>query len=134
MTELGDGTHTLFWEDRWLHGQHIIDIAPHLHSRVAKRIIKKRTVAEALNEHLWISDVRGASSARALVEYLSLWDLIMDFPLQPSVEDAHIWLFSSSGKYSAKSAYEYLLQGATQFRPWERIWKSWAPGKCKFFL
>ena len=24
--------------------------------------------------------------------------------------------------------------GSTQFRPWERIWKSWAPGKCKFFM
>lgn len=41
-----------------------------------------------------------------LVEYLSLWDLIMDFSLQPNVEDVHIWRFSPSGKYSAKSAYE----------------------------
>jgi hypothetical protein len=24
--------------------------------------------------------------------------------------------------------------GAVQFNPWERIWKSWASGKCKFFL
>ena len=24
--------------------------------------------------------------------------------------------------------------GAIQFDPWERIWKSWALGKCKFFL
>jgi hypothetical protein len=24
--------------------------------------------------------------------------------------------------------------GASGFGPWERIWKSWAPGKCKFFL
>ncbi|KAG2659113.1 hypothetical protein PVAP13_1KG333200 [Panicum virgatum] len=24
--------------------------------------------------------------------------------------------------------------GSTHFRPWERIWKSWAPGKCKFFM
>jgi hypothetical protein len=24
--------------------------------------------------------------------------------------------------------------GATTFKPWERIWKTWAPGKCKFFM
>jgi len=24
--------------------------------------------------------------------------------------------------------------GAIQFKPWERIWKSWASGKCKFFM
>jgi len=66
VTEVGDGTHTLFWEDRWLHGQRIIDVAPHLHSLVAKKTIKKRTVAEALTEHLWISDIRGASSMENL--------------------------------------------------------------------
>jgi len=57
----------LFWEDRWLHGQRIIDVAPRLHSLVAKKTIKKRTVAEALTEHLSISDVRGASSIGELV-------------------------------------------------------------------
>ena len=29
VTEVGDGTRTLFWEDRWLHGQRIIDIVPY---------------------------------------------------------------------------------------------------------
>jgi len=24
--------------------------------------------------------------------------------------------------------------GAIQFKPWEKIWKSWASGKCKFFM
>jgi hypothetical protein len=68
-----------------------------------------------------------------LTEYLCLWDL-SDFVLQPEVKDSHIWQLSSSGKYSAKSAYEGLFIGAIQFRPWERIWKNWAPGKCKFFM
>ena len=81
ITEVGDGTRTLFWEDRWLHGQRIIDVAPRLHSLVSKKTIKKRTVAEALTEHLWISDIRGASSIGELVEYLDLWDLLTDFSL-----------------------------------------------------
>jgi hypothetical protein len=54
-------------------------------------------VAEALTNHLWISDVRGASSTGELVEYLDLWDLLMDFSLQPEIEDVHIWRLSPSG-------------------------------------
>lgn len=54
--------------------------------------------------------------------------------MQPKVEDLHIWKFSITGKYSAKSAYETMFVGSTHFRPWERICKSWAPGKCKFFM
>ena len=40
----------------------------------------------------------------------------------------------ASGQYSTKSAYEAFFVGAIHFRPWERIRKSWAPGKCKFFM
>jgi hypothetical protein len=46
----------------------------------------------------------------------------------------HIWQFSASSKYSTKSAYEALFIGGTHFNPWERIWMSWAPGKCKFLM
>jgi len=91
-------------------------------------------VFEALTEMRWISDIRrGAFTVAVLTEYLFLWDLLSDFVLQPEVEDSHTWQLSSSGKYSAKSAYEGLFIGAVQFRPWERLW-NWAPGKCKFFM
>ena len=58
----------------------------------------------------------------------------MDFQLQPEVEDRHIWRLSSNGQYSAKSAYDGFFLGSTLFGPWERIWKSWAPPKCRFFM
>lgn len=69
-----------------------------------------------------------------LTEYLGLWNLISEVVLQPDVEDIHIWQFSATGRYSTKSAYEAMFIGAIQFRPWDRIWKSWSPGKCKFFM
>jgi hypothetical protein len=53
---------------------------------------------------------------------------------KPEVDDTHIWQFSASGQYSTKSAYEALFTGAVHFKPRERIWKSWALGKCKFFI
>lgn len=45
-----------------------------------------------------------------------------------------MWQFSATGQYTNQSAYEALFIGATSFGPWKQIWKSWAPGKCKFFL
>jgi hypothetical protein len=41
---------------------------------------------------------------------------------------------SASGQFSTKLAYRTLLQGVTYFEPAERVWKSWAPSKCKFFM
>jgi hypothetical protein len=63
-----------------------------------------------------------------------LWDILSEVILQPGVEDAHVWQLSTSGQYSAKSTYEAFFIGSTTFRPWERIWKTCAPGKCRFFM
>jgi hypothetical protein len=54
--------------------------------------------------------------------------------LQPKVEDQHRWLPSSSGLYSASSAYKLFHGGATTFEPAKRIWKTWAPPRCKYFI
>jgi hypothetical protein len=71
---------------------------------------------------------------QVLLEFLNLCDLIDEVPLQSGVEDKHIWRLSTSGKYSAKSAYNALFQASIPFNAWERIWKSWAPNKYRFFL
>jgi len=68
------------------------------------------------------------------VDFLHLWESLYNFELEPDVEDVHIWQFSASGQYSAKSAYESFFLGSTQFGPYERIWNTWAPPKCHFFL
>lgn len=39
-----------------------------------------------------------------------------------------------SGSFSSKSAYRAFFNGSTTFEPWCRLWKSWAPPKCKVFL
>ena len=133
VTEVGNGKNTSFWTDRWLLGQSLAQALPHLFSSVAPRA-RKRTVHAALSDRSWITDIKGALTLQVLIEYLQLWDLLSNFQLQPDVEDVHIWQFSASSQYLTKSAYEALFIGATGFRPWERIWRSWAPGKCKFFM
>jgi hypothetical protein len=69
-----------------------------------------------------------------IVEYLNLWDFLSDFYLQPDVEDRHIWWLSPNGQYSAKTAYDGLFRGSTLFGLWERVWKTWARPKCRFFV
>ena len=133
VSEVGNGKNTIFWTDRWLHGQSLDQLVPTLFGSVNNKA-RKRTVYEALTEMKWVQDIRGATTVPVLIEFFKLWDLLSDLTLQPVVDDAHIWQFSSSGVYSAKSAYEGFFIGVVQFGPWERIWKSWAPGKCKFFM
>ena len=80
-----------------------------------------------------MSDIKGAR-VEVIVEHFDLWDVLGQVVLQPEVEDSHIWCLSTSGKYCAKSAYEGMFVGAIPFRPRERIWKSWALGKSRFFM
>jgi hypothetical protein len=91
-------------------------------------------VPEALTNHAWIADIQGAQTVGIIAEFLVLWDILSEVILQPRVEDAHVWRLSTAGKYSAKSTYEAFFIGSTTFRPWEHIWKTWAPGKCRFFM
>jgi hypothetical protein len=131
---VGDGRNTLFWRDRWLMGQRIEDLAPHIFALVSTRIANRRTVAEGLVEMAWIRDLRGTITWVVISDLLTLSEVIAEFSLSDGVPNKHIWRFSSSGQYSSKSAYDMLFLGSTSFGAFERVWKSWAPSKCSFFL
>lgn len=134
ISEVGNGTNTMFWIDKWIHGKRISDIAPRLFSIIPKRIINRRTVQQALLNRRWIADIKGALTVGAIVDYLHLWNILANFVLQPNTEDRHIFSLSSNGRYSAKSAYMGLFLGSTTFGHYERVWRSWAPPKCCFFI
>jgi hypothetical protein len=84
--------------------------------------------------HAWTLDIQGALTIGIIVDYIQVWDLLFDFQLQPEVKDSHIWRLAANGQYLAKSSYDSLFLGATQFKPYDRIYKSWAPPKCQLFL
>jgi hypothetical protein len=96
---------------------------------IPKKIANKRRVVEALTEWRWVSDVHGAATVQVILEILNLCNLLSGVTLQPNSPDKHIWRLSSSGLYSAKSAYLGMFQGSIAFNPWKRIWKTWAPNK-----
>jgi hypothetical protein len=90
VTEIGDVSNTLFWEDRWIAGQRIRDIAPTIVNMVPNKWIKKRTVNDALQNESWIHDIWGQVMMQMLSNFLSLWDLLSGTILQQGVHDTHV--------------------------------------------
>jgi hypothetical protein len=82
----------------------------------------------------WVSDFQGALTVSVLLDYFELFQELENVELQPGVPDKHIWRLSPSGRFSSKTAYMAMFQGSIPFQPAERVWKTWAPNKCKFFL
>jgi hypothetical protein len=106
ITEIGDGSNTLFWKDKWLNGRSIKDLAPRVSALVSKRRANRCIVMDALNNGKWLEDIQGEISLEALLEYLELWDTLAVVVLQEGIPDRHIWRLSLSGKYTAKLAYK----------------------------
>ena len=56
-SEANCGLHTLFWEDRWLDGMRIQEIAPTIYGMIPRRTRLTRSVAQAVQNGSWASDV-----------------------------------------------------------------------------
>ncbi|WVZ88496.1 hypothetical protein U9M48_035013 [Paspalum notatum var. saurae] len=134
VSVVGNGETIKFWTDRWLQGKNVAEHCPTLFKLIPKRAVKQRTVTQGVTDRKWILDISGALSVQVLVEYLRLWNLIEGVELRPDVADQHHWRFASHGSYSSKSAYEAFFVGSITFAPWRRVWKTWAPLRCKFFI
>lgn len=130
---MGDGTKTLFWNDNWLQGQSILVVAPSLPSRIPRKMRTSRTVQQALTNNRWVLDISGILSTEVIREFLLVWDLTQG-PATPRMPYVHRWLPVAPGLYYSKSTYNRFLVGTVTFELAERIWKSWAPSRCKFFI
>jgi hypothetical protein len=88
ISEVGNGKNTIFWMDRWLHGQSLAQLVPNLYGSVSARA-RNRTVFEAMTDMRWVQDVRRATTVPFMAEYFRLWDLLSEVVLQPDVDDSH---------------------------------------------
>lgn len=131
---VGNGEQILFWTDRWLDGHTMAEIAPNLVKRVTKGTAKRRTVAQAIQSRRWVGDIKGARTIDVLIEFFHIWDIVEGLVLQPDVQDRYTWKLSQDGTYSSKSAYGAFFMGTIKFGPWRKIWKTWAPPRCRFFI
>jgi hypothetical protein len=90
-------------------------------------------LAQALGGQQWISDILTPLSWTGIQQFLLIWDAVSNIALTQEA-DIHTWLHTSSGHFSSRSCYRTFFMGAIIFEPWKRLWKSWAPPKCKYFL
>jgi hypothetical protein len=131
---VGNGEQTLFWTDRWLDGHTISEVAPSLFSAVSKRTAKRRTVAQALQNQRWVDDIKGALTVQVIFEYLKIVAWWMVCFCSKMCRTNFVWKLTQSDIYTSKSAYSAYFIGTIKFGPWRRIWNSWAPPRCKFFI
>jgi hypothetical protein len=82
----------------------------------------------------WIQDIQGVVSWQVLQEFCVCWEALERVKLQPGTPDKHLWRLSDSEQYYVKSAYEVIMEGSIIFESWDRIWNTWAPPKCAFFM
>jgi hypothetical protein len=59
-----------------------VDFALRVVVLVLKRIAKRRTIVDALENSSWTSDFRGVLSWEVILDFLSLWEAIFDYVLQ----------------------------------------------------
>lgn len=123
--ELGDGKTLKFWTNRWVDGQSIAQLAPNLLEFVGHEA-QQRTVAEALQDRRWVSDIRGAPSIPAIVEFMVIWEVVADRQLGVEA-DKFTWKLTASGVYSSKSAYSAFFFGSVGFPAATELWSSGAP-------
>lgn len=87
-----------------------------------------------LRGNRWIRSLRNITTTLQIREYITLWSLLQDIQLDPVVDDTILWTASSSGSYSASSAYQLQFAGATIPFLATKVWGTKAEPKCKLFM
>lgn len=131
---VGNGRSTLFWEDGWLEGQRLQDIAPSLYQRVRTKVRRTYTVHEALSTNTWAADVGPELTPASIWEYLRLWEMITRQQIQEDLPDSISWAWEKNGMHSTKSAYAAKFWGREVAPTASFTWKSRAPLQCRFFV
>lgn len=129
---IGNGNTALFWHSCWIGPTPLKVCFPELfkHSRR-----KNRSVAQALRDDTWISDLAHGDTTNRVRAVIDLHRLLLNNPvaLQEDAEDQIRWDFESSGEYCARSAYRMQFLGSKKEEFKEHIWDAWAPAKLKIF-
>jgi hypothetical protein len=99
---------------KWIEGQSITSLAPDLLIAVDRRAFRVCTVAQALQNDRWVTDITGSLSVLGLRQYLVLWECIQTFNRVESAPDGFCWKWTTSNQYSASSTHRAFLHRADQ--------------------
>jgi hypothetical protein len=88
--EVDNGRRALFWQDRWIEGRSLLQLAPNLVVAVPKRAHDHRSVVDALLCDRWISDISDSLSVTTLAQCVSVWEILQGLQLAQDREDKFI--------------------------------------------
>lgn len=131
--QVGDDATVRFWTDAWLPGWAICDCAPNLFLAVGCRR-RRRIVKDALTNRQWARDITGAPTAIVLCEYIAVWDVVESIELMPRTSNRFSWKWTTSGTYTASSAYRAFFTGMTSLVGAKHIRRAATPLNVKFFF
>lgn len=129
-TTIGDGANTSFWQDRWMHGKTVAELAPTVMPFVRKRVWKRRTVQQAMVDNSWTQDIIGGLPIIAVNHVLQLLDIMAQVAFVDQ-KDVHAWTPDESGQFSTRSAYERHFTGGITLEPYRRLWRTWSYSKSR---
>jgi hypothetical protein len=93
-----------------------------------------RLIITALADRAWIRDITGALTIPALVQYLHLKERVNGVLLGSGTCNRTVWKWTSSGMYSASSAYAAFFHGQIALCGAKEVWRMKALRQHNFFL
>ena len=123
---VGCGDRISFWENAWLHGRRLRNIAPAVYN-ISKK--KNRSLRKALVNSNWVHDLDFRNdhfSAVHIAEYCNLWHQVSQATIQPDIPDNITWKLTADGIFKTKSAYDAQFIGSTSINFENLIWKAGA--------
>jgi hypothetical protein len=121
------------WQDPWIQGRRVFDIALDLLAVVHCRRWETRMVSSAFHSQDWIGDITGSLTVPVLLQYLDLHQCIEELAFTLNTADKFVWRWCSSGAYSVSSAYSAFLFGQMALLGAKELWKTRAMNTCRFF-
>ena len=122
-----------FWEDRWLNGQRVQEVAPLIYNMIVARIRTTRMFGQAMEDGSWSQDVVPNIGPDALQEFLLLWPKVIAWERTENMHDEISWSWEANGEFTVRSAYAAKFWAREVVPTANLTWKSRAPSQCKFF-
>jgi hypothetical protein len=117
-----NGKTAKFWQSRWLDGNAPATMFPTLYSHSRR---KNRTVANAMKNNNWITDLVHSLSALNCHDQDEELVEAAGFSGHDQDEDEITWARTSDGLYSARSAYTLQFEGSLMTSFPTLVWRIW---------